>query len=578
MKYSEIIKQNQLLKSKNTSPPYKIAILSNITIHQSVDILEYTLQVSGVNAQVEVGDYDTIVQDASRFSASQAVLIFWELSNIIEGLNYKIQSMGGEDIKALEQRVKAEIDMVFTNLKGTALVLFNRFSALIFQHATLEVSPFEKLCHTLNEYISQNASPQAKLIDLDKIIAPLSVEQCIDWRYYYSSKAPYTIAFFKAYAEYVKPIFLSVQGKAKKALILDCDNTLWNGILGEDGPDGIDMSPQDKTGAPYAEIQHMAVALNQKGVIIGLCSKNNPEDVDDVLQTHPDIVLKEDFITIKAVNWKDKVSNLREMATTLNIGLDSFVFVDDSDFEVNLVREQLPEVTVVQVPRKRYLYPSWLRQHLSLFYTTSQSQEDLQKQQMYQAQVQRTTAKQRFDTLDDYLASLEIELTLYMDDASIIPRMAQMTQKTNQFNLTTKRYTETEIEHFVRDESYRTIAFEVSDRFGNSGITGLCILEMNFSTKTATIDSLLMSCRVLGRNIEYRFFDCIVDYLKQLQTKVLKAIYRPTLKNSQVSDLYDRYGFQQPKENQENKYYHLILSQYQSQNLDYIKVHYGRES
>ena len=335
---------------------------------------------------------------------------------------------------------------------------------------------------------------------------------------------------------------MSINGKIKKVLIFDCDNTLWRGVIGEDGFNDIEMSSETKNGIIFQEIQSIAISLSNKGVIIGLCSKNNSDDVDEVLSSHRDMILKDTHITIKKVNWSDKVSNLKEISKELNIGLDSFVFIDDSAFETNLIREQLPEVTVLEVPDKLHNYPIMLRNNLDLFYNSSNTFEDVNKVEMYKQQKHREDKKLEFSSLDDYLSSLRLKITVYKNDKSLIPRMAQMSQKTNQFNLTTIRYTETEIQKMVFSSDTDVYAFSVNDKYGSSGVTGLCIL--NISNQTVEINSFLISCRIIGRNIEYMLMDYIIQQMKDQGVKSLVAKFIRTMKNIQVSSFFDDCSFE----------------------------------
>ena len=365
---------------------------------------------------------------------------------------------------------------------------------------------------------------------------------------------------------------MSANGKAKKALIFDCDNTLWKGILGEDGFDNIEMSAKTNDGSIFSEIQAMALALNKQGILIGLCSKNNPDDVDEVIKSHPDMQLRNEHISINKSNWSDKVSNLKDISQELNIGLDSLVFVDDSSFEVNLIREQLPEITVLQVPERLYEYPKMLRENSGLFYNLSLTAEDRKKTDMYKQQVKRTSIKMEYSDIKDYLVSLGLKMIIYQDDESIIPRMSQMTQKTNQFNLTTKRYTEGDIQKFINDSNSDVYAFSVSDKFGDSGVTGLCITNIDDNSKTANIDTLLMSCRIIGRNVEYAFIDYIIKIIKEKKINVIKAKYIKTQKNEQVKEFYDKCSFNLTESDDSVRKYYLDMSNYELKQLNYIEI------
>jgi len=562
LKYAEILKINNELKNANL-PFYNISVISNITINQIKEILEYTLRKEGINANVEIGDYDNIVQDSAKYKDSNVVIIFWELCNIVDGLQYKIELFDEKKFNDILEKTKAEIDLVLKNLDKTSVVLFNKFTAIPFSGSIK--SNLEILADKLNEYIKDKVN----IIDLDKVL--IKAKNALDLRYYYSYKALYTIKFLKVYSQYIKPYIMSINGKAKKALIFDGDNTLWKGILGESGT--IEMSERTKDGIIFSEVQNIALSLNKKGILIGLCSKNNPQDVDKLIDYHPDMKLKRKYITINKSNWLDKVTNLRQIAKELNIGLDSIVFVDDSSFEVNLVREQLPEVMVLQVPERLYEYPQMLRDNIDLFYNLSTSGEDLNRAKMYEEQIRRENVKGKFANIEEYLASLELKLTIFQDDKSAISRLSQMSQKTNQFNLTTERYTETDIKNFMISKKSKVFSFIVSDKFGNSGITGLCIV--NIFPQFANIDTFLMSCRIIGRNIEFAFMDYLVDFFSNNDIKRILARYNKTNKSEQVREFYDKCSFSLIGSSSEVRDYELFVNEYKAKKIKYIEVKNG---
>ena len=409
------------------------------------------------------------------------------------------------------------------------------------------------------------------LINIDKILARTSVVAAVDFRNYYSSKSLYSVTFFKEYVSFINPAILSATGRAKKAIIFDCDNTLWNGIIGEDLTDGIAMSAATSKGVVYEEVQWLVKELVGKGIIIGLNSKNNPNDVEEILR-HESMSIANGDISVKRVNWNDKVSNLKEIATELNIGMDSIVFVDDSDFEINLIRNYLPQIETIQVPAERYLYPSEIRKKNGLFFNLNTTREDIHRAKMYVQEAQRKKEQTNYDDIEAYIKSLELELKLYIDIEKHVPRIAQLTQKTNQFNLTTKRYTETEILHFVRDPNYHIFAFEVKDRYGDFGLTGEAFVSM-FGNE-AVIDTFLMSCRVLGRNVEYKFIHEIFSILRKESVVKVRARYIKTLKNEQVQDFYEKMGFTLVHTTDTIKDYEIDIQQYKVDPFDYIKVKY----
>tara|TARA_Y100001960_G_scaffold167353_1_gene175800 strand:+ start:4296 stop:6038 length:1743 start_codon:yes stop_codon:yes gene_type:complete len=576
LKYSEILKLNKELENNLKSSTYNISVLSNITIHQIKEILEYGLRYEDINANVVIGDYDNIVQDSQKYRNSNAVIIFWELCNLIDGLYYKIELI--DNLDEIINKTQSAIDLILTNLEDTSIVLINKFTSLSFSNLNIKKSNLEYLADQLNKYLVNRIPENVRLVELEKVITNIGLYNSLDMRYYYSSKALYTLEFFKAYVDYVKPYVMSANGKSKKALIFDCDNTLWKGILGEDGFHNIEMSSRTKDGAIFADIQSIALSLNKQGILIGLCSKNNLSDVNEVLESHIDMQLRGENITINKSNWMDKVTNLKEISEELNISLDSIVFVDDSSFEINLIKEELPEITVLQVPEKLYMYPKMLQDNLGLFYNLSFTKEDIKKTEMYKHQIKRESSKKEFTGIEDYLASLELKITIFKDDESIIPRMSQMTQKTNQFNVTTQRYTESDIVNFLNDSNSIIYAFSVSDKFGDSGITGLCIVTVNWATGISEIDTFLMSCRVIGRNIEYVFIDYIIKKLKEKKIITLKAKHIHTKKNEQVKKFFDSYSFDMIDKNNSVSNYKLDLSNHNPKKINYIEVVNGNKN
>jgi FkbH-like protein len=562
MKYLDIITENKRLGSELADlETYSIAVLSNITVNQIKEVLEYFLRKNRINANVELGNYDNIPQDSIKFKKKNLIIIYWELTNLINGLQYKIELLDKQKIDELISKVKAEIDFVLSNLKSASHILINKFSSLVFNYANIDRNNLDYISDVLNDYLIKMKTVNVSIIDIDKIFARISIEKSVDFRYYYSSKALYSIEYFKAYSNFIMPIIFSLNGKSKKALILDCDNTLWKGIIGEDGIDAIVLSSNQEGGMIYEEVQSIVKSLSNEGVIMGLCSKNNIKEVNDVLNNHKGMVLKNDDFAIMKVDWNDKVSNLNSIAKTLNINIDSIVFIDDSDFEINYINESLPEIITLQVPYKNHLYPKLLREKRNLFYNVSKTREDSKRVKMYKDQVQRSEEKKGFSNLKEYVKSLNINIEFLINSTEIISRMSQMSLKTNQFNLTTKRYSEADIKRYINDNDSIVIAIGVSDKFGDNGITGLSIIKLIYNDQ-AFIDTFLLSCRVIGRGIENTFLDYIMNYLKNLGVIKVKSSFINSTKNVQVKNFYDEMGFNVIEETNQNKIYKINIKDY----------------
>ncbi len=572
MKLTEIIKKNRELESQLNGDIYEIGIISNITINLLKEVLELNLREKGIYAKVSVGDYDSIIQDSLKFSEFKAVLVFWEASNFIEGFQNKCYLMTSNEIHVLAERVEGEISLMLNNLKNTPLVLVNLFTSAIFCKDALKEDPLTILCRRLNARLVRSATSNQIMVDLDRVLMKVGYPAAVDLRQFHSSKALYSIEFFKAYAESVMPAFMGATGRAKKLLVLDCDNTLWGGILGEDGFNGIELGEQTTRGKAFYQVQIILKGLRKDGVLLALCSKNNQSEVDSVLIDHPNMILKDDDFVAKKVNWKDKATNIRELASELNIGLDSFVFIDDSSFEIGLIKRELPQILCIQVPQNLSEYSSVVKDLRREFFNLAKTAEDELKTEMYKQEKIRKEHSNQFDSIDEYLASLELKIKISWGLDIPIPRAAQLTQKTNQFNLTTKRYTEADIQRMISDTSYSIATFSVQDRYGDYGVTGLAIIQLNKDLSGAcVIDSLLMSCRVIGRNIEYCFVNELVGVLKGNGIKKIIASYKETAKNAQVSRLYDDLGFNLTSEVDGYRTYEVNINEFKSKEIKYIQ-------
>lgn len=406
------------------------------------------------------------------------------------------------------------------------------------------------------------------IVDINDFTSNYSNSELIDWKYYFMSQMPYNPRLSNAFKAWFSNKLRSIELKRKKCLVLDLDNTLWGGILGEDGIERIQMSG-DYPGKAYHLWQEGLLELKNQGVILAICSKNNEEDVLEVWKNRTDIVLKKDDFVTYRINWLDKASNIKSIASELNIGLDSIVFVDDNPTERELIKQQLPDVVVPEWVSQPYELPNLLKYIVDNYFSVySVTDEDRQKTNQYKIRAEREVLQSQFSNLDDFIKSLNIELSIEpINDVSIV-RAAQMTQKTNQFNLTTKRYTESDIRLILSNGGLGwTLA--VKDRFGDNGITGLCLV-----TESGNIDTFLMSCRVLGKQIEDVFLSEIFARLVNANKTQITAQYIPTLKNIQVSDFYDKNGLEvMSKESDGTVHYQKDLTDFvHSKNENYTII------
>jgi FkbH-like protein len=572
LKYTEILHLNKELAKENFKSKFSAKILSNVTVNSLKEIIEYSLRLKKINPLIEIGNFDNIVQDSANSSNYNFVFVFYDILNIIDNVSSYFESLDEDSIHELEQKIKSEIELILFNLRANPTVIFNTFSSASIVSPFVNKTKLEKFVIELNNYLDNLTAKNLVLVNIDKIIFELGRAQAFDFRFYQSSKAPYTISFFKTYIRAIESTILKVTGKVKKAIIFDCDNTLWKGIVGEDGTENLQMSANTNYGKAFYDVQCIAKHLSKNGTLVGLCSKNNLSDVDEVIDKHKDMILSNEDIIIKKVNWNDKATNLQEIATELNIGIDSILFIDDSDYEINLVKDRFPTLKTFQVPKNIFLYKNELLDFIYQNTSLSVSIEDLKKTEQYKEQIIREIEKNNFNSMDSYISSLKLKLDIYKDNVSQIPRISQLTQKTNQFNLTTYRYTETEIEEYMNSNTKYVFTTSVSDKFGDSGLTLVCIVFIDKDNAHATIDSLLMSCRIIGRNIEFVFIDQVFQFLKSVGVKNIHSKFIKTDKNNQVSDFYDKLGFSINKDEDNQKEYLLYLDEYNNSNIDYIEI------
>jgi len=382
----------------------------------------------------------------------------------------------------------------------------------------------------------------ALFCDLDEVAIDIGRTNMFDLRLWETSRFPFSVVGSQAVVRHLVAYAVAQLQPKAKCVVVDADNTLWGGVVGEDGFAGIALGPE-YPGSVYATFQRRLLELQQRGFLLALCSKNNPQDVAEVLATHPHQLLREEHFAAMRVNWLPKPENLQALARELNLGLESFVFVDDSAHEGLAVRQQLPQVTVVQTPADPLQLPYCL-DGVARLEITSLTTEDRDRTRMYSQERARQATVKSHGSIDEYLASLEMAMRVGIDSEQHVARIAQLTQKTNQFNLTTRRYSEAQILSFMRDPDRMVAHFSLADIFGDSGLVGVAIVR-GVTGEVAEWDTLLMSCRVIGRRAEAAFVRDVLQRLGARGVKRVMATYAPTTKNQIVSDFWPSVGFRQ---------------------------------
>jgi FkbH-like protein len=552
--YAEI--QDILNKARiDHLPKLNISILRNVMVEPIVPYLKFLAYEAGFAAEIRMGDYDNIVQESLSVrqeilrKETDSILIFMRLENLSWNLARNFPALKTDDLQNEVLRVQETISTILSGIRkqidgmilwhGFELPLYPSFGIWDGQIPVGQVGTLVDLNNFLRKAL--RSVPNAYYVDINLCIARVGGKRFYDDRYWHVGRAPYSREALCEIASEDFKFIRSLKGKSRKCLVLDCDNVLWGGIIGEDGLSGIKLS-KTYPGSPYYEFQQEVMNLYNRGILIALCSRNNAEDVWEVFRTHPDMVLKKEHIAWAEINWEDKATNLAKIAANLNIGLDSLVLVDDSEFEVNFVREALPEVTVLHLPKDKTVEYRNMLASCGFFDTLTVSAEDRERGVMYRAEAQRKQLKGQAPDLETYLRSLEMVIEVKFADDFTLPRIAQLTQKTNQFNLTTRRYSEADIRRYMETEDADVLSLQLMDRFGDSGLVGVCILK--YSEQKAVLDTLLLSCRVLGRGVEDVF---VIQALKLAKRRGCEGVigeFYPTRKNAQVKDFFPKQGFE----------------------------------
>jgi len=391
----------------------------------------------------------------------------------------------------------------------------------------------------------REACPSSQFLDLDEVQQQVGRNAFFDRRYWYSARFPFSAAAAREFARRVVSLATVLKTPRAKVLVLDADNTLWGGIIGEDGPDGIALGP-DYPGNAFVDFQRRILDFQQRGLILAMCSKNNPADVDQVLENHPHQVLRDSHFAARRVNWLPKADNLQSLAEELNLGLDSFIFVDDSDHECAAVRHRLPMVEVIQVPRRPTDVPTCL-DAVARLEVLSLTAEDLAKTELYAQERRRREFSEHIGqpgevATGDYLAQLQMRMQVSVNSRAHLVRLSQLSKKTNQFNLTTRRYDEQQMGAFIDSDDWLVADFSLADVFGDSGVVGLALWRL-VSPERAELDTFLMSCRVIGREAESAFLHWQLRLLAERGVREAVADYLPTAKNELVRDFLPSQGF-----------------------------------
>ena len=557
---SKYILDSEKLEINNFNKKIKVAFLSSFTINGLSESLKVKCSKKQISCNTYVGGYNQYNQEILDKKSK-----LYSFSPDITFLILDTRSIFGNLFHFPYSVTKSEREN-FVNEKITEITnLINTFSEtskskLVITNLSLPHYSPHGIAETKTSYsfhdaiIDFNKKLKEKFLNVNsvyvfdffKFVIKHGENNVFNFQNYLFGDIKISLDYIPYLANEFIPYVISFLGLTKKCIVVDLDNTLWGGIVGEDGFDGIRLGPQPP-GNAFIEFQKYLKALSQRGILLAINSKNNFDDAIQVIREHPSMILKENDFSCMKINWNNKASNMLEISEELNIGLDSFVFFDDDPVNRELIKENMPEITTPDLPHDPSLY-SEVIQSLHDFSTFQITSEDTKRGQMYLEQKQRSVSQNSSSNISEFLKTLDLEIEIKKTNTFTIPRISQLTLKTNQFNLTTKRYQEDQIQKFSQDHNILINCVQIKDKFGDNGIAGVFIVKKTNSDEWF-LDTFLLSCRVMGREAEKVMLYFIIKQAKKNNVKRLKAKFIPTLKNKPIEDFlsnsqfYEENGF-----------------------------------
>jgi FkbH-like protein len=531
--------------------PFRLGIVSNATAHFMVPALVATAARYGIALECIEANYGQVMQEAL---AADSMINKARPDAVLVALDYRGLPLDAPvgDISAVDEVVAAALDEL--RVVRDALRR-NSGACCIFQTLARPVeSTFGSLDlalpgtrrHVIDAFNRRLAvelsGKEDLLLDVAGLAETVGLSAWHDPTLWNIGKIPFANAFLPIYADFTCRLIAAMRGKSRRCLVLDLDNTLWGGVIGDDGLDGIVLGQGDPQGEAFLGTQRTALALRERGIVLAVSSKNSDEIARLPFQHHPEMLLRENHVAVFQANWNDKATNIRAIAKELSLGLDSFVFLDDNPAERRLVRDMLPEVAVPELPEDPALYVRTLLAG-GYFEAITFSPEDQKRAEFYQHNASRVALQHATGDIDAYLKTLNMTITFQPFDEIGRARIAQLISKSNQFNLTTRRYSEAQVGEIQTDPNCFTFQVRLVDTFGDNGMISVIICRRE--SHRWEIDTWLMSCRVLGRRVEQAVLQELLLHARELGITQITGIYRPTDRNRLVEDHYAKLGFTQ---------------------------------
>jgi FkbH-like protein len=567
--YSSLRKLRKYL-IKPGSESLRIAVLGGPTTLQLVELLEVFLAGAGISATILQCEYGLFRQEilapSDKLDQFKPQVVFLATSSR-DVVRCPDVTNGNDEVSALLEAEVSDWLRLWTlaNERWGATVIQNTFDPppwdTLGHFAVRHRSASTNWLERLNAAFAERAPSFVVLHDLRQLVLAQGASQWFDPRFYLEAKMPCGPECLVIYAHSVISLLRSIVGKSKKVLVLDLDNTIWGGTVGDLGAEGIQFGQGSSEGEAFLAFQQYAKDLHGRGVLLAVCSKNDEEKALEPFESRSDMVIRLSDIACFVANWRDKAENLRDIANRLSLGIDSLVFVDDNPAERALVRRLLPQVAVPDMPED----PAGYIQALACqryFETTSFTQEDARRNEYYVQSAKREAMASRVEDLEVFLASLEMRARVEPVGRLNIDRVTQLVNKTNQFNLTTRRYTHSEVQAIATDPAMTTLVISLRDNLGDSGL--ISVLFLRKDSDKLVIETWLMSCRVLKRGVEHLALDLVAQKATILGCQYILGTYIPSEKNGMVKNLYSELGFEASGEIAGETTWRLPLSIYSS--------------
>ena len=548
----------KLLKQDNTNLlEMKVALLGDTATQFLATAIKGVGVERGYNINLFEAEYNQVerqvldpTSDLHQFAAKYTV-VFQSTHKLLE--TYSLVTVNGEGL-TVNGLFEERLNFVRTLCETTdgKIIYFNYpeiDDAVYGQYANRTELSFTWQIRQLNCELMRLTQeyPNLYICDIAALQNQFGREWMFDSSVYVSTEMVLSLDALPYVGNRVMDIICAIEGKFKKCLILDLDNTVWGGVVGDDGWENIQVGHGLGIGKAYTEFQEWVKKLKNRGIIIAVCSKNDEDKAKEPFEKNPEMVLRLDDIAVFVANWENKADNIRTIQQILNIGFDSMVFLDDNPFERNMVRENVPGVCVPELPEDPGDYLEYLYS-LNLFETASYSTGDKDRTKQYQTEAKRVQAAQKFTNEADFLKSLDMVSVVEGFTPFNTPRVAQLSQRSNQFNLRTVRYTDGEIAALGASDKHLCLSFTLEDKFGDNGLICVIIMEKQ-DNKTLFVDTWFMSCRVLKRGMENFTLNTMVEYARALGFERIVGEYIPTLKNGMVKEHYPNLGFKAIGEN-----------------------------